>query len=238
LDVAWDAQQTTGVPTLRIPTFICPDEMNDIMRLDSSGKPKVYPLTYGFNMGSWLVYDPVEGRRGDGPFYVNSRVRPVHVIDGTSNTLCAAEVKAFTSYIRNTEDPGLVPPTDPNAFLGYSGQLKLGPDLQKNTGHTEWPDGRVHHSGVTTVFTPNTAVPYEYNGDTYDIDFNSVQEGKRNDQPTCAAITARSYHSGGLVNVVFLDGSVRSVSESISRDVWRSIGTIKGFEYYELDDVF
>ena len=56
------------------------------------------------------------------------------------------------------------------------------------------------------MFPPNTVVPYEYNGQTYDIDFNSVQEGKRDDQATYAAITSRSYH-GGLVNMLFLDGS-------------------------------
>ncbi|MDG1873456.1 MAG: DUF1559 domain-containing protein [Mariniblastus sp.] len=231
LSMAWDAQTESGVPTLRIPLYLCPSEPNDIVRVDTTTRlPKVHPQNYGFNFGTWLAYDPVNARPGDGPFYVNSKVGFNSIRDGASNSLCIAEVKAFTSYIRNTQDPGPVPPTDPNAFSSFLGQLKLGSDLHKNTGHTEWCDGRVHHSGVTTVFTPNTFVPYVHNGDTYDIDFNSVQEGKKSDQSTYAAITSRSYHQGDIVNVAFLDASTNSISASIDLSVWRAIGTIDGGE--------
>lgn len=235
LNVAWDEQRDTGVPTLRVPLYQCPSEVNDRVRAESSGVPKVYPQNYGFNFGTWLVFDPVDGQRGDGPFYVNSRVRLTGVTDGTSNTLCVAEVKAYTSYIRNTADPGPVPPTDPNAFAGYMGQRKLGTTTNQNTGHTEWCDGRVHHSGITTVFTPNTFVPYEFEGVTYDIDFNSVQEGKWDDQFSYAAVTARSYHQGGNVNVGFLDGSSRTISDTIDLTLWRALGTIAGSEVVEMD---
>ncbi len=235
LNVAWDAQLLTGVPTMRIPMYQCASEANDMVRLDSSGQPRVYPQNYGFSFGSWLVYDPQDsGRQGDGAFYVNSRVSLGNVYDGTSNTLCVAEVKAFTSYIRNTQDPGIVPPTDPTTFMGFTGQLKLGPSINDNTGHTEWCDGRVHHSGITTVFTPNTLVPYEHEGLSYDIDFNSVQEGRRDDQATYAAITARSYHAG-QVNAGFLDGSTTSIADSIDLLTWRSLGTIAGGELTRSD---
>ena len=110
------------------------------------------------------------------------------------------------------------------------GQVKLGPNLQDNTGHTEWPDGRVHHSGFTTVFTPNTVVDYDYNGQRYDIDFNSIQEGRSGTQLTYAAITARSYHSGNIVNVGMLDASAHSISGSIDIGVWRALGTTAGGE--------
>ena len=229
LNIAWDAQASTGVPTLRVEVFQCPSEVNSVVRVDSDGNPKVHPQNYGFNMGTWLVYDPVSQQRGDGPFYVNSKVRMSDVRDGTSNSLAGAEVKAFTSYIRNTSDPGQTPPTSPNAFMGMSGQLKLGPLVNDNTGHTEWPDGRVHHSGITTAFTPNTIVPYEHEGQTYDIDFNSVQEGKLDDQSTYAAATARSYHPG-RVNAGLLDGSVHAINNDIELETWRSLGTIAGGE--------
>ena len=163
-------------------------------------------------------------------FYVNSKTRFGGVTDGSSQTLCIAEVKAYTSYIRNTQDPGVDPPTSSDAFSGFTGQLKLGPGLQKNTGHTEWCDGRVHHSGFTTVFTPNTKVLYQHDGVAYDIDFNSVQEGKRSDQVSYAAVTSRSYHSGGLVNVGLMDGATRTVSDKIELGVWRALGTVSGGE--------
>ena len=236
--LAWShaVNVASGVPTTRIPMYQCPSEINDTVRLNTStGEARVYPQNYGFNFGSWLVYDPATGQRGDGLFYVNGEVEFGAVTDDTSNTLCAAEVKAFTSYIRNTQDPGTVPPNDPSFFASYTGELKLGDTLHQNTGHTEWCDGRVHHSGFTTVFTPNTVVPYVSNGITYDIDINSEKEGNSTTKATYAAITARSYHAGGVVNISMLDGSTRSLSDAISLDVWRAMGTVNGGEVVNAD---
>jgi prepilin-type N-terminal cleavage/methylation domain-containing protein len=234
LDLAWDAPENkaTGVPTMRIPIFFCPSETNDTVRLDSSGAPKVYPQTYGFNFGTWLVYDPNTGRGGDGSFFVNSRLTPAEFQDGLSKTLCAAEVKAFTPYFRNTSDPGPTIPASPTVLAGFAGgaQFKLGPNTNDNTGHTEWPDGRVHHSGITTAFGPKTKVLYEHtDGLTYDIDYNSRQEGKSATQPTYAAVTARSYHPG-IINVVMMDGAVKSIADNIELEVWRSLSTRDGGE--------
>ena len=232
--VAWsdEPNYSSGVPTLRVAMYQCPSEVNDRVRT-KNGLDHVYPQNYGFNFGTWLVLDPVSGLQGDGMFFVNSRTGFNDVRDGSSNTLFIADVKAFTSYIRNTVDPGQVPPTDPNAFAGYSGEFKLGPETNSNTGHTEWCDGRVHHSGFTTVFPPNTFVPYEHNGITYDIDFNSMKEGGSATQPTYAAITSRSYHNGNIVNVANVDGSTKSVAGQIDMSIWRAIGTIKGREVVE-----
>jgi type II secretory pathway pseudopilin PulG len=227
LSVAWDFQLVTGVPTMAVPIYQCPSDPNsDTMRVDAAGNAFTHPQNYGFNFGSWLVYDPAGVRRGDGAFHVNSSTRPGDIVDGLSNTLLAAEVKAFQSYIRNTADPGSAPPTDPAAFVGFTNpvQLKLGPNLNDNTGHTEWCDGRVHHSGITTVFTPNTKVRYVAGGREYDIDFNSRQEGTSATQVTYAAITARSWHKG-LVHAALMDGSVRAISDQITLPVWRALGT-------------
>ena len=229
--IAWSDEPnlSSGVPTLRVPMYQCPSEVNDRVRTKNGG-PFVYPQNYGFNFGSWRVFDPVSGQGGDGLFYVNGEVGFGSITDGTSNTLCTAEVKAFTPYIRNTQDPGSVPPSDPAAFMGFTGQLKLGTSVNSNTGHTEWCDGRVHHAGFTTVFAPNTVVPYQYNGQTYDIDFNSEKEGNSTTKATYAAITARSYHAGGTVNIGLMDGSAHVVSDNITLDVWRALGTISGGE--------
>ena len=233
LDVAWDdpVNKSTGVPTMRIQAFMCPSEIHDTVRLDSSTNPKVYPQNYGFNFGTWLVYDPRTDQGGDGSFFVNSRLTPAQFGDGLSRTLCAAEVKAFTPYFRNTRDPGTTIPSsvDDLAAFASGAQFKLGPSTNDNTGHTEWPDGRVHHSGMTTVFTPNMQVLYRHtDGNLYDIDYNSQQEGKSDSKPTYAAVTARSFHPG-LVNVVMMDGSVKSMNDRIQLDVWRSLST-KGNE--------
>ena len=234
LDLGWDdpINKATGVPTMRIPAIICSSENNDTVRLDSDKTPKVYPQNYGFNFGTWLVYNPQTQQGGNGSFFVNSRLRPRDFSDGLSKTLCASEVKAFTPYFRNTADPGAAVPSSPAVLSSFAGgaQFKLGPTTNDNTGHTEWPDGRVHHSGITTVFTPNTEVFYEHtDGHLYDIDYNSIQEGKSDTQPTYAAVTARSYHPG-IVNAVMMDGSARSVADNIELQVWRAMSTRGGGE--------
>jgi type II secretory pathway pseudopilin PulG len=232
LTLPWDQQLLSGVPTMAVGPYLCPsDPHSDTMRADAAGNPLTHPQTYGFNFGTWLVWDPATGQGGDGVFHVNSSVRPADIVDGLSNTILAAEVKAFQSYIRNTADPGPTPPTDPAAFVGFTSpvQLKLGPNLNDNTGHTEWCDGRVHHSGITTVFTPNTRVRYVRGGREYDIDFNSRQEGNSATQRSYAAVTARSWHVG-QVHVALMDGSVRAFSDRVDSRVWRSLGTRAGSE--------
>ncbi len=232
LDIPWDAQLGTGVPTMRTPTYVCPSEVNDRARVDASGSPLTYPHTYGFNFGTWLVYNPGTNQGGDGAFFVNSQLGPASFTDGLSNTLAAAEVKAFTAYFRNTADPGPTVPNLPNELAAFApgAQFKLGPNVNDNTGHTEWGDGRVHHSGITTVFTPNTRVAYLHtDGRTYDVDYNSQQEGRSATQPTYAAVTARSYHPG-VVNALFMDGSSRPISNTIDVAAWRAMGTRQGGE--------
>ncbi|MFM7151239.1 MAG: DUF1559 domain-containing protein [Gemmataceae bacterium] len=233
LERAWDDQLASGVPQTRIPVFLCPSEVNDRVRV-KNGQPYVYPHNYGFNFGTWMTWDPGTGRGGDGVFFPNSRIGPSAIADGSSNTLMLAEVKAFTPYGRNlTSMASVAPPSTANevaALVLATPDKKMGPNTNDNTGHTEWPDGRVHHSGFTTALPPNTRVPVVFNGREYDADFNSRQEGSSATLPTFAAITARSYHAGNIVNVALMDGSVRSVTSSIQSAVWRSLGTRAGGE--------
>jgi prepilin-type processing-associated H-X9-DG protein len=135
-------------------------------------------------------------------------------------------VKAYTPYFRNGGNPGganAPRPTDPTAISAWGGEFKA------DSGHTEWVDARVHQAGVTTTFPPNTKVPYTTSGTTYDIDFNSMREGQTITAPTYAVITSRSYHTSG-VNVLLMDGSVRSVANSVTPQTWLGLGTRSGGE--------
>lgn len=233
LELAWDTQLASGVPQTRVPAFVCPTEINDVVRT-KSGAPFVYPHTYGFNFGTWMVWNPVNGAGGDGVFSPNARLNAPQIPDGLSNTLMIAEVKAFTPYSRNLGSAAsATPPANAAEVAVYvlaAPDRKMGPVTNDNTGHTEWPDGRVHHSGFTTVLTPNTKVVASIGGRDYDADFNSRQEGSSATVPTYAAITSRSYHAGGLVNVALMDGSVRPVRNNIDLTTWRALGTRQGNE--------
>ena len=222
LDLDWHEQVATGLTGRGVGVLQCPSDPSTHSRTRGGGA-YVAPVTYGFVAGSWLVFDPVTGRTGDGAFGVNASRHPGRIPGGLSKTLCLAEVKAYTPYVRNADSWPSEAPDDPSVFEGVAGQLKLG-GADRNTGHTVWPDGRVHHTGVTTTFPPGTAVRYLHDGVVHDIDFTSQQEGRSADRPTCAAVTARSHHAG-LVHALMLDGSVRPVAHAIAPDLWRRMGT-------------
>jgi prepilin-type N-terminal cleavage/methylation domain-containing protein len=213
----------------RIAIYLCPSEINDRARITPTLVH--YPLNYGFNEGTWFIYDPVSGAVGDGAFHPNRAFSAADLSDGLSNTLAAAEVKAYQPNLWDTSNPatlGVAPPADAAALSAYYG------GTFDSNGHTEWVEGDVHESGMTTTFTPNANVPYTNGGITYSIDLTSLRDGESTTLPTYAAVTARSYHTG-LVNVLLMDGAVRSTSDNIDRGVWRGAGTRAGRETTSLD---
>lgn len=223
---AWDFQM--ALDNVKIPTYACPsDPRSDEVRNPGSGRPRLYPTNYGFNMGTWFVFDPVTKRGGDGVFFPNSHLGLAALTDGTSNTIFAAEVKSWVPYTRNT---GPADVNIPNTIAQAEAAVASGSDF-KLTGHTEWPDGRVHHTGYTATMTPNSFIRYEHDGQALDADYNSWQEGKdgRAGQPTYAAITSRSFHPG-VVQVVNGDGSATSIAETIDLAIWRGMATRSGGE--------
>lgn len=210
---------TVTVRGTRVGIYLCPSDVNDRPRVDSSGSATDYPVSYGFNGGTWRVWDNATGKPGDGAFVPNMSFGPQAIFDGLSNTLAFAEVKAHTPYLRDgSGGTGTLPVP--------AGVSALGGSLQP-TGHTEWVDGRVHQTGMTTTFRPNALVPHVVAGETLDIDYTSCREDKPATVctgPTYAAITSRSFHIGH-VNVLLLDGSVRPVTNEVDLSVWRNLGS-------------
>ena len=75
------------------------------------------------------------------------------------------------------------------------------------------------------MFRPNTIVSYLHtDGRTYDVDYNSRQEGSSLTARTYAAITSRSYHTG-IVQSLLMDGASRSINQNIDLGIWRALGT-------------
>lgn len=218
----------------RVPGYVCPsDPKSDRLRDTGSSGIMLYPTCYGFNFGTWFVYDPTTGRGGDGMTYPNSKITMAAVVDGTSNTLLASEVHGWTAYTRNGGPPNTaIPDTAVQVALYAESGLKdrILPATQDGTGHTEWANGHSHHSGFTTTLTPNTDVEFLYNGVVYhNTDYASRQEGSSTTAASYSALTSRSYHTG-IVNSLLADGSTRSISSSIDLKVWRALGTRAGSE--------
>ncbi|MCH8840343.1 MAG: DUF1559 domain-containing protein [Planctomycetes bacterium] len=216
----------------RVPALLCPSEDRDEVRVDNAtGTPRDYPLNYGVNCGVWFVYDPVTRTGGSGAFFPNSGLRDKDFTDGLSNTLMFAEVKAWQPYYRDgklgTEDAA----DTTNEICALDGSFK------SESGHTEWIDGRVHQSGFTATFPPNTKVTCKEGSD---VDWNNWRvrgwDPANPDAPldttatTYAAVTSRSWHSGNLVNVARMDGSVDSINADIALEVWRAMATRDGSE--------
>lgn len=226
----------------KIPIYDCPSDPNVMPVLDgtdTSGNDVFkYPITYGFNYGTWMIYNWSTGQGGDGAFVINAPQTPAGFSDGLSNTLAAAEVKAQlmiggvkapVGYYRNSKQPNTygaqVPPDGPTLVSLYCSGGSVNNNL-----HLDYYSVLVQESGFTTTFTPNTRVPYTYSdGNVYDIDFNSNQESATATSFTYAAVTARSYHTGG-VNALLMDGSVRFVTNDIMPATWHSLGTRQGGE--------
>jgi prepilin-type N-terminal cleavage/methylation domain-containing protein len=227
----------------RVPVYVCPtDPKSDTPRLASG--VLLYPTNYGFNFGTWFVYDPATGAGGEGLFFPNSSIRLTDIMDGTSNTLAAAEVKSWQAYTRNTGTT-VVPPIPANAAEVLTYVSGGTPDrVDPPTEHSEWANGHSHHSGFTATLTPNTVVnwvvtstisggsgtsAYTVPPGTYNCDFASRQEGSNSTKVSYSAVTSRSYHTG-VVHSLLADGSVRTINQSIDLTVWRGMATRAGGE--------
>ena len=123
---------TAGQPpaNVRVATYLCPSDINDKPRGTDH-----YPTSYGYNGGTYTVFTHssgtavigsdtyvLGGRIADGSFGPNSSTKVRDFTDGTTNTLCFAEVKAFTPYIRDGQDgPATLPQDLVTALIEYRG---------------------------------------------------------------------------------------------------------------------
>jgi prepilin-type N-terminal cleavage/methylation domain-containing protein len=239
----YDNPTNVTVAQMNVELFICPSDPDTAPYPHSFGMAGV--TNYGWNMGDWYVWGGANSagvrfhERPRGMFYVNSSVRESDVVDGTSNTMVAAEVKARQNYYRDCA--GLSARFTPYSFPATSDDpYTVAPEYVsgagcnatlRDSGHTEWVDGHVHQTGFTTAWTPNWLIHTAGAAGRVDTDITGIRE--TNLGPTFSAVTSRSYHSGG-VHVLLGDGSCRFVTDSIDGTTWRALGTRAGQETIDL----
>ena len=232
------------VTGLSIGVFVCPSEVNPQSYDASYGSSAV--STIGWCMGDWYVWGGFGALPNRTAFGPNLSRRAADFRDGLSLTLMASEVRSH-QYERtncgllsamNTPGsilPPEVSPTIVTPLLGSDGS----PCTLSAAGHVSWADGSVDQSGMTTAWSPNTKVVVSLQDgvklqppSSEDLDLVGTPESSGG--PTFAAVTSRSYHPGG-VNVLFGDGSVRFIKQTINGNTWRALGSVNGSEIISAD---
>ncbi len=224
-----DATNTT-VSYLQIKYLICPSEINTTPA--DSTKP-FGVSNYGWSVGDWYVFGGGGAPLNRSAFAVNTSRGLAAFTDGLSNTLLAAEVKANQPLYKSCTTPSGIgpntfPPDNPTSATFVAQNYTNG--CKADLGHTKWSIGSACYDGFTTALTPNYRVIVSPKG--LDIDYDTNDEN--NGGPTYAAITARSYHPGG-VQVLLGDGGVRFIKSTIGCPTWRALGTIAGGEVVSAD---
>jgi prepilin-type N-terminal cleavage/methylation domain-containing protein/prepilin-type processing-associated H-X9-DG protein len=227
---------------LGIPTYFCPSDWKNQTIFIDDGQPR-NNTNYAFNRGDWYVWGGSASATQPGsPFRTNVSIPLAAVGDGLSNTVFAAEVKSHTPYLLNcsgltyaplTAQPIPGPNDDPSSVAAYTGCSGSLAELRPDSGHSEWEDGNTSQAGFTTAWPPNKVTPGGFGGTTVpDTDLIAIRE--ENGGPTFAAVTARSYHPGG-VNGLLGDGSVRFFKSTVDGRTWRALGTVAGGEVVSAD---
>jgi len=218
--------------------LICPSEINPQPSTTTSatGVITTYGISnYGWSEGDWFVYGgPTTPTQNRSAFTVNASRRLAAFTDGLSQSLLAAEVKAYQRAYHNCggpPPPAMASPTvvpDPATILA---SVAAAPSqCVLTTGHTHWFNGNSFYDGFTTALVPNTLALAGTPVADSDVTSNDEDDGG----PTYAAITSRSYHPGG-VNTLFGDGSVHFIKNSINYQTWRALGTVAGGEVVSSD---
>lgn len=222
--------------------FLCPsDGQNQVIFVDD-GQPR-NNTNYAFNRGAWYVWGVSSAApQPSAPFRANASVNLSSITDGLSNTIFAADVKTHTPYLLNcsgllyaplNSQPVPGPNDNPATIPQYTSCSGSIAELRPDSGHSEWEDGNTSQAGFTFAWPPNKVTPGRFGSiSVADTDLIAIRE--ENGGPTFAAVTARSFHPGG-VNALFGDGSVRFIKNSINGITWRALGTIGGAEVISSD---
>ena len=238
LSVFKEDPPNTTVIAASVAGFLCPSEINVRVSAHDYGLSGV--INYGFCQGDWFVWGGFDGPYNRQAFGPNRSRRFAEFTDGLSQTLLAAEVKAYqaASNCRFTTLPSV---NDPNDIPSpYADPYAVAPEYDNGTCvtqnqyefHTEWSDGHVHAAGFTTAWPPSKVILGRAAYLGMDLDLNGKNE--ENGGPTFAAINARSYHPGG-VNALLGDGSVKFIKSTIDGNTWRALGTAQGGEVVSAD---
>jgi len=242
MDVSGYYSSTLGGPkngtvvTTTISSFNCPSDGNPANTGNANGSvpaKAIAPNNYCQSLGTERRYNG-NNLNGSAWFLGNNanvgrRVSIAAVTDGTSNTVIFSEWIKGKSGQNRLRDPSVTE---------YSGTTGLG------AGGTDYKDFQACRSASATSY----ATPWDYRGEYW----HSMDTGRGGtyshtmlpNTKSCnggigangwdSRVCAASFHSGG-VNVLFLDGSVKFVKDSVNYVNWYAIATIANGEVVSSD---
>jgi prepilin-type N-terminal cleavage/methylation domain-containing protein/prepilin-type processing-associated H-X9-DG protein len=226
----------------RIACFTCPSDGVDPVITLTLGTYTGSPGTTNYPNSIGTFAPEATTGMVDGPAYYPGTTSPASITvslasitDGTSNTTIFSEFTRYQNTLQNGTWQIYQDPLDSAKVAAPL--LQLATDCQAATviappatGLTaddglKGVDWLYQHCGAggcySHINTPNKKSCY-FTG------------SKTAGHPTSTMIGASSYHAGG-VNVVFLDGSVRFIKDSISSQIWWALGTRAGGEVVSAD---
>ena len=226
------AQNTTAESAV-VRVFLCPSD--GVERVDPNWGATNYVACAGTgtqNNGSFNIV--TGGPLPDGPFYNTSSIRFSSIVDGLSTTAGYGETVLGdgSSTAGSSSQPN---PRRTFALFNTSGYMSSGipasafqppnayipacltPQTWAGDRGREWPRGSFFMASYNHFYTPNSKYP------------DCTDSGR------AAGISGpRSLHPGGT-NVLFLDGHVQFVKDSVSLQTFRAVATINGGEVISAD---
>jgi prepilin-type N-terminal cleavage/methylation domain-containing protein len=194
-----------------VAEFMCSSDINRAV------SPDFGPTNYAVNAGSGVGGGTP--RDTDGVCYMNSQVAPAKITDGLSKTALASESRLGQPQDGTFHDPqteykfAFASPIS-DSICGAANQWNMSDPRGFSWANGEFRCGLYNH-----YYTPNSSTP----------DCMGVQlgGGVQLQFTPYGWRTARSAHPGG-VNLIYADGSLQFVADSIDSDVWRAMSTISG----------
>jgi len=205
-----DAGTNQEVAKTLIEVYQCPSDPGGVINSDG-----LAPTNYLFNVGSGLVNNGAISTSGslipDGVAYQASAVRIGDILDGTSNTVAIGEstkglgtnLAAFVDVRRqHIRSSSFFPACNATA----SDNVWYGDRCDK------WVSGSFPYAAMTFYLSPNSA-----------------QADCMNGSSIYARMAPRSYHPGGA-NILFCDGHVSFLADTLSQSVVQAMATRAGGE--------
>ncbi|WP_165227554.1 DUF1559 domain-containing protein [Aquisphaera insulae] len=207
---------TTAV-AITMNMFLCPSDGNQ------PPDPTSGPTNYAFSTGDGVngTVGPGDPTGANGAFILGPPQSMARIIDGSSNTAAASEQLLGTQGATSSTT---VPP-DTRRALGQASSTPLtssgcgapvGWEFDKGVG---WWEGGMRSTLYNHYLTPNAKL----------TDCMGPQNPLR---PAWKA--ARSLHPGG-VNVLFCDGHVQFIKDSVNNAAWQGLSTRGGGEVISAD---